>query len=126
MGRIREDFSIPNGLNLWIVSVGLAGHAVTLVTLPLALAATLAALQERTPQAALLAGLIVAAMLLSFYSGALPLYGSAVAGLGLVHLLRGPHRIEVRKPGYKTLTLDVRIEPDRRVTYRGDLRPQRP
>ena len=90
-----------NGLNLWIVSVGLAGHAVTLVTLPLALAATLAALRERTLQAALLAGLIVAAMLLSFYSGALPIYGSAVAGLGLVHLLRGPHRAEVVKTGLK-------------------------
>lgn len=43
-----------------------------------------------------------------------------------LHIEWGPHRIEVHKPGYKTLTLDVRIEPDRTLTYRGDLRPQRP
>lgn len=46
--------------------------------------------------------------------------------LQALHIEWGPHRIEVHKPGYETLTLDVRIEPDRTVTYRGDLRPLRP
>jgi len=34
----------------------------------------------------------------------------------------GPHRIEVRLDGYETLTFDVRIEPGRTITYKGDLR----
>lgn len=34
----------------------------------------------------------------------------------------GPHRIEVRLDGYETLTFDVRIEPGRTITYKGELR----
>lgn len=34
----------------------------------------------------------------------------------------GPHRIEVRAPGYETVRFDVQIAPDRKTTYRGDLR----
>lgn len=34
----------------------------------------------------------------------------------------GPHRIEVRQEGYEPLFFDVRIQPDRTVTYSGELR----
>ena len=34
----------------------------------------------------------------------------------------GPHRVEVRLDGYETLTFDVRLEPDRTVTYTGELK----
>lgn len=33
----------------------------------------------------------------------------------------GPHRIEVRLDGYEPLSFEVRILPDRTVTYKGDL-----
>lgn len=35
----------------------------------------------------------------------------------------GPHRIEVRGDGYEPLFFDVRIQPDRTITYSGELRP---
>ena len=34
----------------------------------------------------------------------------------------GPHRIEIRLEGYEPLTFEVRIQPDRTVTYRGELK----
>ncbi|MFN7985806.1 MAG: PEGA domain-containing protein, partial [Vicinamibacterales bacterium] len=34
----------------------------------------------------------------------------------------GPHRIEIRLDGYETLTFDVRIEPGRTITYKGEMR----
>ena len=38
-----------------------------------------------------------------------------------LHLDAGPHRIEIRAPGYETLSFDVRIDPDHTTTYRGEL-----
>ena len=35
----------------------------------------------------------------------------------------GGHRIEIRKPGFDTLQFDIHVQPDRTITYRGDLRP---
>lgn len=58
-----------------------------------------------------------------YYVGVVDEFDGILQGL---HIEWGPHRIEVRKPGYKTLALDVRIEADRTVTYRGDLRPLGP
>lgn len=37
-------------------------------------------------------------------------------------LRTGPHRIEIRAPGYETLVFDTRIESDRTITYRGELK----
>jgi hypothetical protein len=34
----------------------------------------------------------------------------------------GTHRIEVRAPGYETLTLDVNVEPEKTTTYKGELK----
>jgi hypothetical protein len=44
-------------------------------------------------------------------------------GSGDVNLEAGPHRIEIRAPGYETLTFDVKTEASRTITYRGTLRP---
>jgi hypothetical protein len=38
----------------------------------------------------------------------------------------GPHRVEIRKPGFTTLGFDVRIPPDETVTYKGELEPEHP
>jgi hypothetical protein len=35
----------------------------------------------------------------------------------------GGYRIEIRKPGFETLQFDVHVQPDRTITYRGELRP---
>lgn len=40
---------------------------------------------------------------------------------GELVLAAGPHRIDIRAPGYETVTLDVRIEPGRTITYRSAL-----
>ena len=84
-----------NGLNLWLASVGLAGHTLTFMTLPLALTTSMWALRERSPATVLLAGLVVAAMLLSFYTGAALLYGVALVLVGLLYLARGPRRAQL-------------------------------
>jgi hypothetical protein len=35
----------------------------------------------------------------------------------------GPHHIEIQAPGYLTSAFEVKLLPDRQVTYREDLRP---
>ena len=37
---------------------------------------------------------------------------------------RGAYRIEIRKPGYTTLQYDVRVQPERTLTVRGEMRPE--
>jgi hypothetical protein len=44
----------------------------------------------------------------------------------VLRLEAGPHRIEMRAPQYRTLTVDVRVAPLETVTYRGALEPIRP
>lgn len=34
----------------------------------------------------------------------------------------GGYRIEIRKPGFETLHFDVRVQPDRTITFRGELK----
>jgi len=34
----------------------------------------------------------------------------------------GAYRIEVRKPGYETLQFDVRVQPGRTITFKGELK----
>ena len=36
----------------------------------------------------------------------------------------GGHRIEVRKPGFETLQFDVHVQPERSVTFKGEMKPQ--
>ncbi|MDP2321143.1 MAG: hypothetical protein Q8O42_17605 [Acidobacteriota bacterium] len=42
---------------------------------------------------------------------------------GELELRAGARRIEIRAPGYEPMTFDVRVEAERGITYRGDLRP---
>jgi hypothetical protein len=39
-----------------------------------------------------------------------------------LHLDSGPHRVEVRAPGYEPLAFDVRITPDHTTIYQGELK----
>ena len=39
-----------------------------------------------------------------------------------LHLDSGPHRIEVRAPGYEPLVFEVRITPDHTTTYQGEMK----
>jgi hypothetical protein len=40
-----------------------------------------------------------------------------------LHIEAGPHRIEIRAPGFEALIFEVRIEPDHTTTYSGELVP---
>lgn len=40
-----------------------------------------------------------------------------------LRLEEGPYRIEIVAPGYEPLEFEVRIQPGRKITYRGELRP---
>jgi hypothetical protein len=40
-----------------------------------------------------------------------------------INLGAGPHQVELRAPGYETLTFKVVIEPDGLVRYRGEMQP---
>jgi hypothetical protein len=42
------------------------------------------------------------------------------------NLEAGPHRIEIRAPGFETIVFDVNVEPGRTITYRSSMRPLRP
>jgi hypothetical protein len=39
-----------------------------------------------------------------------------------LHVESGPHRVEVRAPGYEDLAFDVRITTDQSTTYQGELK----
>ena len=43
-----------------------------------------------------------------------------------MNLEAGPHRIEIRAPGYEPIEFDVRVEPGQTITYRAYLQPARP
>jgi hypothetical protein len=54
-----------------------------------------------------------------YYAGAVDDFDGIFQALKLDS---GPYRIEVRKPGFETLTFDVRVQPDRTITFRGEMR----
>jgi len=58
-----------------------------------------------------------------YFVGSVDDFSGTLAGLALE---AGPHRLEFRAPGYETLTVDVRIEAQRTIAYRGALKPQQP
>jgi hypothetical protein len=41
-----------------------------------------------------------------------------------LNLEPGPHRIEVRAPGFEPIAFDVNVEPGRSITYRATMRPR--
>jgi len=44
----------------------------------------------------------------------------------VLQLEAGPHRLEFRAPQYRSLSVDIRVQPLETVTYRGALEPERP
>lgn len=54
-----------------------------------------------------------------YYLGTVADFNSYVPGRPLE---AGPHRVELRAPGFETVTFAVRILPDETTTYRADLR----
>lgn len=54
-----------------------------------------------------------------YFAGAVDDYDGAFQRL---RLEPGPHRVEVRLDGYEPLSFDVRILPDRTITYKGEMR----
>jgi hypothetical protein len=55
-----------------------------------------------------------------YYAGIVDDFDGNFQGL---RLSPGGYKIEVRKPGFETLTYDVRVQSDRTITFRGDLQP---
>jgi hypothetical protein len=58
-----------------------------------------------------------------YYAGLVDEYDGALQHLDLT---TGPHHIEVRAPGFQTITFDVNVEPGRTITYRADMIPALP
>ena len=92
---LAAALSSVNGLNLWIASIGLGGHVVTFSTLPLALTTTIWAVRQPRRSTSLLAGVVVATLLLSFYTGAVATYALSMGLWGVVYLIRSTHRVAV-------------------------------
>jgi hypothetical protein len=40
-----------------------------------------------------------------------------------LNLTPGPHRLEIRAPGYQTATFDVNVQAGKTITYRSALQP---
>jgi hypothetical protein len=55
-----------------------------------------------------------------YYAGLVDDYDGVFQKL---ELEAGPHRIEVRKAGFATMTFEVRVPADESVTYRGEMNP---
>lgn len=55
-----------------------------------------------------------------FYAGRVDEFDGFIQSL---RLEEGPYTIEIVAPGFETLVFDVRIQPGRKITYRGDMRP---
>lgn len=55
-----------------------------------------------------------------FYVGVVDDFNGALEHLNLTP---GPHRIELRAPGFETTTFDVNIEAGRVIVYRTPMRP---
>lgn len=43
-----------------------------------------------------------------------------------LNLEAGPHRIEIRAPGFEQIAFDVKVTPGRTITYGADMRERRP
>jgi hypothetical protein len=57
----------------------------------------------------------------SFYAGTI----ADIEAQRVLTLVAGPHRIELRAPGYQPVTFDVRIDPNDTVVYRAALERER-
>lgn len=58
-----------------------------------------------------------------YYAGQVDDFDGRLQGLTLE---TGGYSVEIRKPGWETLTFDVRVTPGRTTNYRGELIPRKP
>lgn len=56
-----------------------------------------------------------------YYAGLVDDFDGRFQGL---QLETGGYKVEIRKPGWESLTFDVRVTPDRTTSYKGELIPQ--
>ncbi len=54
-----------------------------------------------------------------YYAGSVDDFDGVLQALKLD---AGGYHIEIRKAGYQTLTFDVRVQPQRTITFRGDMK----
>lgn len=55
----------------------------------------------------------------NYYAGTVDDFDGNFQGL---RLEPGNHKVEVRKPGFESLTYDVHVQPDRTITFRGEMK----
>lgn len=84
-----------NGLNLWVAAIGLGGHDVAFVLLPVTLLFVLWTLRIPDLRNATLTGLAVTGLLMSFYTGAAAVLAAVIAPVGLLGLARSPQRVRL-------------------------------
>ncbi len=58
-----------------------------------------------------------------YYAGQVDDFDGRFQGL---QLETGGYKVEIRKPGWESLTFDIRVTPDRTTTYKSELIPQKP
>ena len=58
-----------------------------------------------------------------YYAGQVDDFDGRLQGLTLE---TGGYSVEIRKPGWETLTFDVRVTPGRTTNYKGELIPRKP
>ena len=57
-----------------------------------------------------------------YYAGMVDEFDGTYQGL---RLEEGEYHIEIVAPGYETIAFDVKIQPGRKINYRGDMFPAR-
>ncbi|MSQ10030.1 MAG: hypothetical protein EXR52_03385, partial [Dehalococcoidia bacterium] len=72
-----------NGLNLWVASIGLGGHVVAFVLLPLSTLGVLWMVRQPTWPATVITGVFVTGLLMSFYTGAAAVLAAVLVPIGL-------------------------------------------
>ncbi len=58
-----------------------------------------------------------------YYTGTVDDFDGRLQGL---QLETGGYKVEIRKPGWETLTFEVRVTPDRTTSYKAEMIPQKP
>ena len=86
-----------NGLNLWVASIGLGGHVVAFVLLPMSTLGVLWMVRQPTWLAAVITGVFVTGLLMSFYTGAAAVLAAVLVPIGLYALAMQSGRAQLLK-----------------------------
>ena len=91
-----------NGFNLWLAASGLAGHAAAFFLIPLAATFALLAVETTSYRSAALAAIAISGMLLTYYTGALLVWGALTLAVGVPLMLRTRHWAALLRTGLAT------------------------